>query len=130
MDRNETRALLEKLAGQVASFNNVPAELAVLGEEGADLGYSQLNELRLLFGFDRISHAFFRYLLDGETDYQHGQAFKSVAQLQAGINRFRRLAILLYGNVKFAFKSLSTDAALLSADLESDCPIPTCPGSA
>lgn len=124
MNRNEIKALLEKLAGQTAPLDNAPENLAVLGEAEAELGYSQLNELLLLFGFDRINHAFFRYLLDGEIDYEFGQAFTSAEQLRDGINRFRRLAILLYGNVKYAFKSLSTDVALLSADLESDRSLP------
>ncbi|MEE8451657.1 MAG: hypothetical protein V3R99_07065, partial [Thermoguttaceae bacterium] len=100
-----------------------PDDLTVLEEPESDLGYSQLNELLLLFGFDRITSAFFRFLLDGETDYERGLAFSSADQLRAGIDRFRELAILLYGNVKFAFKSLSTDDALLSGALHSLLPI-------
>ncbi len=124
MNRDEIRVLLEKLAGQSAPLDSAPEDIVVLGEEGSVLGYSQLNELLLLFGFDRISRAFFRYLFDGKTDYELGLEFTSEEQVRVGIDRFRDLAILLYGNVKYAFKSLSRDPALLSAGLESDCPIP------
>jgi hypothetical protein len=124
MNRDETRILLEKLTGQSAPLNCAPDDISVLGEAGTDLGYSQLNELLLLFGFDRITHAFFKFLLDGNTEYESGQAFVSEAELREGIDRFRRMAILLYGNVKFAFKSLSRDTSLLANALESLVPIP------
>jgi hypothetical protein len=123
MNRDELRAILEKLAGQSAPLDGAPADIIVLGNDGVDLGYSQLNELLLLFGFDRISHAFFRYLLDGGTEYEWGQAFSSEEQLRKGVDRFRELAILLYGNVKFAFKSHSRDTALLSSDIASASPL-------
>ena len=120
MNREETRALLERLAGQSAPpFHSVPDDLSVLGSPESDLGYSQLNELLLLFGFDRISHTFFRFLLDGELDYKPGHAFSSVEELVAGVDRFRQLAVLLYGNVKFAFKSFSQNTDHFSAMLRS-----------
>ena len=123
MNREETKALLEKLTGQKAPFDDAPNDLVVLDGDSSNLGYSQLNELLLLFGFDRVSHAFFRYLLDGETDYEVGQAFTDVKQLREGIDRFRKLAILLYGNIKFAFKSLSTNESFLVDGINSDRPV-------
>lgn len=123
MNREQIKTLLEKLAGQRAPLDGAPSDLEILEAPGADLGYSQLNELLLLFGFDRITHSFFRYLLDGETEYQSGQAFDSSGSLTAGVDRFRELAVLLYGNVKFAFKSLSRDTDLLADMLDSIVPI-------
>ena len=123
MNQDETRILLERLAGQSAPLNGPPDDLTVLEESESDLGYSQLNELLLLFGFDRITHAFFRFLLDGETDYEPGQAFSSADELRAGVDRFCELAILLYGNVKYGFKSLSTNGDRLSEVLQSSLPI-------
>jgi hypothetical protein len=73
----EVKKLLEKLAGQAAPLDCAPTELAVLDAAGDELGYSQLNELLLLFGFDRITQSFFRYLLDGSIDYEPGLAFDS-----------------------------------------------------
>ena len=36
-------------------------------------------------------------------------------ELREGVNRFRKLALVLFGNVKFAFKSLSQDAERLNS---------------
>jgi hypothetical protein len=123
MDRNEIQPLLEKLAGQEAPLDGAPAGLSIFEGPGAELGYSQLNELLLLFGLDRITHGFFRYLLDGEIEYEPGLAFDSAERLIAGVDRFRELAVLLYGNVKFGFKSLSQDTDLLQSVLRSLIPI-------
>jgi len=124
MNRDEIKALLEKLAGQKAPLDGAPAGFSILGGPGAELGYSQLNELLLLFGLDRITHGFFRYLLDGETEYEPGLAFDSADRLTAGVDRFRELAVLLYGNIKFGFKSLSQDNNLLQSVLTGLGPIP------
>jgi len=124
MNREEVKTLLEKLSGQSAPLDCASVGFSVLEDTGAELGYSQLNELLLLFGFDRITHSFFRYLLDGETEYRAGQAFDSAESLTRGVDRFRELAVLLYGNVKFAFKSLSRDTDLLFEVLTSVVPIP------
>lgn len=85
MNRDETRILLERLAGQSAPLDGAPDDLTVLEEPESDLGYSQLNELLLLFGSDRITRAFFRFLLDGKTDYEPGQAFSSADELRTGV---------------------------------------------
>jgi len=121
-DRDDVRALLEALTGERAPFPDAAADdgVAVLSRPSDRLGYSQLNELLLLYGFDRITHAFFRFLLDGKTDYTTGDAFGSIEQLREGVKRFRRLALLFYGNVTFAFKSLSRDEDLLCNALAGD----------
>lgn len=123
MNREEIKTLLEKLTGQTAPLDGAPRDLVILETPGAELGYSQLNELLLLFGFDRINHSFFRYLLDGETEYEIGQAFDSSERLKEGVDRFRLIAVLLYGNVKFGFKCLSRDTDLLIANLALLVPI-------
>ena len=115
---SRTQYLLEQLVGQAAPFSaDIPEEaLQRFESAGGKLGYSQLNELLLLFGFDRITPAFFRFLLDGSTGYMFGDAL-SLEQLETGVQRFRKTALLLYGNVKFAFKSLSRDTDLLISEL-------------
>jgi hypothetical protein len=124
MNREEIKTLLEKLTGQIAPYNSAPEGLTILEAVGEELGYSQLNEILLIFGFDRITSSFFRYLLDGETEYQPGQALTSADDFYTGVDRFRELAVLLYGNVKFAFKSLSQDAALLEEVLRTFVQVP------
>jgi hypothetical protein len=124
MNRDQIKSLLEKLAGQEAPLDCAPPDIEILGGDYAALGYSQLNELLLLFGFDRITHSFFQYLLDGTTEYQPGKAFESSENLVSGVNRFREKAVLFYGNVKFAFKSLSRDTEALENALANDVPIP------
>jgi hypothetical protein len=73
------------------------------------LGHSQFNEILLLLGFDRVCPSFFQYLVDGTIEYQDGSAIKSMKALEEGIDRFVTLALLWYGNIKFAFKTLSKD---------------------
>jgi hypothetical protein len=127
LKKSRIQDLLERLAGQPAPFEReVPKEALRVFERGRGrLGYSQLNELLLLFGFDRITHAFFKFLLDGSTEYKPGDAFSSLERLDEGVRRFRKIAILLYGNVKFAFKTLSRDVDMLASDISRLTPLPT-----
>lgn len=112
VNHKEIKDLLEKLTGQNALFDASGPSLTVLNAPGEGLGYSQLNELLLLFGFDRITRQFFRYLLDGATEYEPGLAFESKEQLCDAVDRFRKLAVLLFGSVKYGFKILSRDTDL------------------
>src|SRR5262249_35321176 len=84
------------------------------------LGHSQLNELLLALGYDRVSKAFFDYLT--ESSSKGGEkpvAFKSLASLRVAVDTFRRWAILRWGNIKYAFKYLSKlGANALAAELE------------
>lgn len=122
-DGKQIRDLLERLAGQKAPLATTlpPSTESLLSSGGSGLGYSQLNELLLLLGFDRVTRAFFQYLVDGTTQQESGsglRAIASLASLEEGIDRFRRTALLLYGNVKFAYKVLSRDAELLSREID------------
>jgi hypothetical protein len=112
----ELTKLLEDLTGQKAPLKSTGPEkaIAILDDGGGAIGYSQFNELLLLTGYDRINHAFFQYLVNGSTAYQPGSALSSLEQLREGVDRFRKLALLFYGNVKFAFKFLSSRTELLN----------------
>jgi hypothetical protein len=116
---DELRTLIERLVGQRAVLDGPIPELAVhvLVSGSSGLGYSQLNELLLLLGFDRVSDSFFQYLVDGTTDYRDGASFGSFNELKAAIDRFRQLGLLLYGNIKYAFKALSRDPDRLAEQL-------------
>jgi hypothetical protein len=108
--------ILETLAGQKAPLktNGPEKTIALLDDGSRAIGYSQFNELLLLMGYDRVTYAFFQYLVDGSTDYAPGAALSSLDQLRKGVERFRKLALVLFGNVKFAFKRLSRDADQLN----------------
>lgn len=123
-------AILEDLTGQERPFA-VDLEAAVSDLlTGSGLGHSQLNELLLASGYDRISPAFFEYLVAGSGRGDEGEgaggradggtlAFTSLEGLRLAVDRFRRFAVLRFGNVKFAFKYLSKlDDGALDAELE------------
>ena len=106
------REELVRLAGQTAPLDSLPPTRAcgLLGPGGGGLGHTQLNELLILLGFDRVSRTFFQYLVDGGTEYRPSASISSFEDLREGIARFRKTALLLFGNVKYAFKELSRDA--------------------
>jgi len=116
--------ILEELTGQGAPFHSAPTEnaLSLLGHGQRGLGYSQFNELLLLLGYDRVNSSFFQYIGDGTTDYRPGSAIVSLDQLRAGVERFRKVALLFFGNVKYAFKNLSRDSEELDFWLQSLTP--------
>src|SRR6478736_3210794 len=112
------RATIEQLTGQQAPLSGaIPDTVAaLLSDGGTGLGYSQFNELLILLGFDRVSPGFFQYLVDGETDYVTGASISSFESLCLGVTRFCQTALLLYGNVKYAFKTL-IEADVLARDV-------------
>ena len=90
---------------------------------GTGLGYSQFNELLLLLGYDRVTESFFQFLVDGSTEYKSGAAFKSIENLREGVDRFRKLAMLHFGNVKYGFKYLSGPTTDLTDELAGTTPV-------
>jgi hypothetical protein len=115
------RKALELLTGQAVPLDgrDLPSHSPkLLSGKGTGLGYSQFNELLLTLGYDRVAPSFFQYLVDGALEYRPGADIRTFEQLESGIDRFRTLALLHYGNVKFGFKKLSGDAsALLSVSI-------------
>jgi len=103
--QNDILSILADLTGQDAQTRREFTTESLFGQNG--LGYSQLNELLLLLGYDRVTPSFFQYLVDGTTEHKNGSAIMSAAELRDGVDRFRKLAILNFGNVKFGFKYLS-----------------------
>lgn len=73
-----------------------------------------MNELLLLLGYDRVTQAFFQFLVDGTLQYQPGSALPSIDALESGVERARQLSLLFFGNVKFGFKKLAHDVDELS----------------
>lgn len=108
------RSLLEALTGRQAPITPglIPEDatlcLDVESEDGG-LGYSQFNELLLLFGFDRVIPEFFQFLVDGQFEFSRSSSIESWSQLEEGVTRFRKTALVLFGNIKFAFDQLSQE---------------------
>lgn len=121
MSREALVESLRDLTGQEPPLP-LPRDIQVFAPAGSVLGYSQLNELLLLSGYDRVDDSFFQYLATGQTTYESGTAIRTIEDLRTGVERFRILALLLFGNVKFAFKTLSRDAEELLASLSFTLP--------
>jgi regulatory protein YycH of two-component signal transduction system YycFG len=114
------KKIIEDLTGQKIPFaKDIPASaIATLTSKNSKgLGYSQFNELLLYLGYDRVTHPFFQYLANQTTEYKTGASIRSIAALRKGTDEFRKIAILFFGNVKFAFKKLSRDASFLNEHL-------------
>ena len=77
-----------------------------------------------MLGFDRVSHRFFAFLVSERPEYSSGMEFSSAEQLIESIEKFRKFGILLYGNVKFAFKLLSSNDQELIEQWENLKPLP------
>lgn len=97
------------------------AAMRLLGKSG--LGYSQLNELLLLLGYDRVSPRFFQFLIDEGTGQSGSTGFRTLDQLRLGVDSFRKVAILRFGNVKFGFKYFSAPSTDLEAELALLAPV-------
>jgi hypothetical protein len=119
-DKENLKRAIEDLTGQkIQPRHQIPSEAVelLIKKDSKGLGHSQFNELLLSLGFDRVSHSFFQFLADGSTKYRSGASITSLEKLREGIDAFRKIAILFFGNVKFAFKHLSRDATFLNEHL-------------
>ena len=73
------RQLLEDLTGSKPPFACDPDSHVSKLMAGDGVGYSQMNELLLLLGYNRITSAFFQYLADGTTSYPGGTSIRTRA---------------------------------------------------
>jgi hypothetical protein len=107
-DRMALKQMIEDLTGQSFPFDvPIPNEaVKLLQPNTSGLGYSQFNELLLFLGYDRVCYEFFQFLIDGTIKYDGG-SIASLSMLRDGVDRFRKIALLFWGNVKFAFKNNS-----------------------
>lgn len=116
----DLQAWLEALTGQLLPLkdeSDVLSQVATSISTGQSLGYSQFNELLLTVGYDRVDREFFLYLCDPAAVSVDGvgtDEISSPEELHKGIDAFRELALLLYGNVKYGFKRLSRDPDTLN----------------
>jgi hypothetical protein len=103
------------LTGQQIPFSQNLDKLDLARIFSQPVGYSQFNEILLTLGYDRISSEFFQFLIDGQIEYdpRNPYFFNSKDTFLKGVARFRKLALLVYGNIKYAFKRFSSEPDLL-----------------
>lgn len=108
---------LELLTGHKRNFPpsaSLPSrEQELFGGGGID--YSQFNEFLLALGYDRVTKAFFNHFLcpkgkrkeinnlDKETPYR----IETFQMFEESVRKFRKFALLKYGNFKFAYKTIT-----------------------
>jgi hypothetical protein len=93
---NEIILLIEKMVGN--KISSVWGEAARVVEI-SQMGHSQFNELLLSYGCDTVSKELFNHLW--------GSSIESVEHLRKGVDKFREMALLLYGSVVFGYKDIS-----------------------
>ncbi|PKP47457.1 MAG: hypothetical protein CVT94_11340 [Bacteroidetes bacterium HGW-Bacteroidetes-11] len=115
----DVKPTFERLVGEKCNHIEEHVMNLPLFKDGASLGYSQFNEVLLLLGYNRVAEFFFQFLVEQEIkEEKRIFAFKSKDELEKGINYFIQFALLWYGNIRFAFKNLSTDYDKLSELIE------------
>lgn len=95
---------LTKLTGQPTSGNEQKLKENLQNNNffnQGGLGYSQFNELLLTLGYDRVTKDFFKCFFGDEAE------ISSLENLKQGVEKFRQVAMLLYGHIKYGFKRLS-----------------------
>lgn len=109
--KNRIKTLLTQLVGSeppIPNPQNLDSCQNIFNSNG--IGYSQFNELMLLFGLDRISIDFFQYIANKKLHNIPNDPpliIESIDDLEEGINKFRVFAIFRFGNIRYAFKTLS-----------------------
>ncbi len=105
------------LTGQQIPFPKNLDKLDLARIFSQPVGYSQFNEILLTLGYDRISEDFFQFLINGQIEYdpRNPSFFDSKDTFLKGVERFRKLALFVFGNIKYAFKRFSSESDLLYA---------------
>ena len=98
--------LLERLTGESARINRDQDIFDSIFESGEGICYSQLNELLLFYGYDRISNVnLFEFLL--KLDSKPKEKIKTLDQFVTIVEEFNKVSLLCFGNIKYAFQTLA-----------------------
>jgi hypothetical protein len=100
---------LELLTGQKSNLREVFDKcIDIDAFERGPMGVSQMNELLLTAGFDRVTEDFFMFLYKGRPEkYNDGTRIRGIEELKIKVNKLREYGALKFGNFKFAFKRWS-----------------------
>jgi hypothetical protein len=108
MDLTEFQGLLEELTGtSVKELTNDERSFleTALQDDTRRIGAPQFNELLLLANKDRVEPPFFSFFF--ETSNDGSSSACTIGRLRDGVDRFKRFALLSFGNFIFAFRQLS-----------------------
>ncbi len=94
--KNENYQKLKKSLESCNLFDSNDDEYSQSG-----IGYSQFNELLLTLDYDRVTKDFFVWLFGNDA------VISDFESLELGVEKFRKTSMLLYGNIKYAFKHFS-----------------------
>ncbi len=112
------KQLIEKLTGESSEIICKEFYEIEFFHNGKSIGYSQLNEILLLLEYKTVTRSFFQYLIDQTIDYKSDSRISSFNQFENGVNEFRKIAILLFANIKYGFEILARNAEDLNYHLE------------
>ncbi|MCB8999648.1 MAG: hypothetical protein H6540_06245 [Bacteroidales bacterium] len=112
---NDLLPLLEQLTGKAINPDKICSETLSIEvfNSRKGIGYSQFNEILLLVGIDRLSIDFFDFISSEGYNFEPKNSIKSFKSLEIGIEEYTKMALLFYGNIKFAFKALSRNDEVL-----------------
>jgi hypothetical protein len=100
--------LLERLTGESPKINKDLTTFDNILSTSKGICYNQLNELLLYYGYDRITNEnLFNFLLRLEDEPK--DKIYSIEQFHHIIDVFNKVSLLLFGNNKYAFKTLASD---------------------
>ena len=85
----------------------------IVARDPLNIGYSQFNEVLVYLGYDSICPEFFDLIAIQRIDPQARSHIVTLDKLEHGISEFQRIALLAFGNIKFAFKQFSSDPEAL-----------------
>lgn len=116
MPHSRIASLLETLTGRGCSRSQAFNRLTLYSEK-LNWGLSQFNEILLLLGLARVNKPFFTFLFNGK------DTIATIYDLEAGVCRLVAVALLLYGNIREAFETLSKEESELDKIIENGKPI-------
>jgi hypothetical protein len=110
----ELVSLIEALTGQeIPVSDNIKRIKQVISDQ-THFRHSQFNELLLSLGFDRVSEEFFNWVFKDFIEKRTGEV--SFSHLDRAVKAFQKNALYRFGNVKYAFKSLSSQSSATLSD--------------
>lgn len=124
---DELIQIFEELTGEKYCIDNVKIINKMNFDpfkDGNGITFNRMNELLLLFGFNRIKlRAFFKFLIGDKIIIKDGKIqedaqtleplIQNMDHLRESVKNFHVLALLFYGNVKMAYDELSTNIEML-----------------
>ena len=97
--------------------------ISILNEiitSSTQLSYSQFNEILLLFNLDRITNNFFSFFFLNSNNSSEKNRVLPIENIEKGVRRFQKYAMLRYGNFRRAFINLNFNNSISTQLFEYD----------